>query len=98
MPVMPDQEHKTPIPKVIDVAAFHGRFGTDQACLEHLKLLRWGLNLERFECPECRHRQGWWLQKRQLVECRDCHRQTSVTAGTVFHRIRTPLWIRCTGW
>ncbi len=74
------------------VATFHGKFGADQACLQHLKQVRWGLNLERFECPDCGHGQGWWLQKRQLVECRDCHRQTSVTAGTALHRIRTPLW------
>ena len=92
MPALPDRDHKTPIAKVIDVATFHTRFGSDQACLEHLKQVRWGLDLERFECPECGRRQGWWLRKRQLVECRGCHRQTSVTAGTVFHRKRTPLW------
>ncbi len=92
MPARPDRDHKTPIPKVIDVATFHSRFAADPVCLEHLKQVRWGLNLERFECPQCRHRQGWWLQKRKLVECRDCHRQTSVTAATVFHRMRTPLW------
>ena len=38
---MPDNnhKHKTPIPKVIDVGTFHERFGTDEACLEHLKQL-----------------------------------------------------------
>ncbi len=92
MSAMADKTGKTPIAKVIDVAAFHSRFGAERACLEHLKQVRWGLNLERFECPECAHRKGWWLKKRQLVECRDCHRQTGVTAATVFHRMRTPLW------
>lgn len=92
MPAKPDNDHKVPIPKVMDVATFHERFGTDEACLEHLKQLRWGKNLERFECPDCGHRKGWWLDHRKLVECADCHKQTSVTAGTVFHRIRTPLW------
>ena len=56
MPVRPDRDHKTPIPKVIDVATFHSRFAADPACLEHLKQVRWGLNLERFECPRCRRR------------------------------------------
>ncbi len=84
--------HKTPIPKVIDVASFIGRFGSDDACREHLKNVRWGAKLERFACPDCGHAQGWWLRKRQLVECCQCHKQTSVTAGTVLHRVRTPLW------
>jgi hypothetical protein len=26
------------------------------------------------------------------MECGHCHHQTSVTAGTVFHRLRSPLW------
>ncbi len=76
----------------MNVATFHERFGDDQACLEHLKLVRWGGNLERFECPDCGHQRGWWLPQRRLVECTHCHKQTSVTAGTMFHRIRTPLW------
>ena len=37
---MPDNNHKTPIPKVMDVGTFRERFGTDEACLEHLKQLR----------------------------------------------------------
>jgi hypothetical protein len=41
---------------------------------------------------KCGRRKGWWLGHRKLVECTYCHKQTSVTAGTVFHRIRTPLW------
>ncbi len=88
----PKHDPKTPIPKVIDVATFIGRFGCDEACREHLKEVRWGANLERFDCPDCGHAKGWWLQKRQLVECCECHRQTSVTAGTILHRVRTPLW------
>ena len=88
----PDNEHLTAIPKIMDVGTFHARFGTDEGCLEHLKRLRWGANLERFTCPDCGHGRGWWLGHRQLIECTSCHKQTSVTAGTVFHRIRTPLW------
>ncbi len=89
---MSDRERKTPIPAVMDVATFLQRFGSDDACLEHLKLVRWGQNLERFECPDCGHARGWWLPARRLVECCYCHKQTSITAGTVFHRTRTPLW------
>jgi transposase-like protein len=84
--------HKPPLPKVLTVAEFHGRFGTQAACLARLRELRWGTNLERFTCPACGHPRGWWLPKRELVECCDCHHQVSVTAGTVFHQLRSPLW------
>ena len=33
MPPRPDRDHKTPIPKVIDVATFHSRFAADPAYL-----------------------------------------------------------------
>ncbi|MCP4640120.1 MAG: IS1595 family transposase [bacterium] len=89
---MPDHEHRTAIPAVMNVGQFMARFGRHEDCLEHLRTLRWGSDLERFVCPDCGHARGWWLAKRQLVECRECHRQTSVTAGTVFHRRRSPLW------
>lgn len=89
---MPDDQRRTPIPAVMNVAEFMERFGSQEACVEHLRTVRWGRNLERFACPACGHRKGWWLPKRQLVECCECHRQTSVMAGTVFHRLRSPLW------
>jgi len=92
MPNTSERRRKPPMAKVMTVAEFHERFGTQQACLARLKELRWDANLERFSCPACGHAQGWWLPKRELVECRDCHHQVSVTAGTVFHRLRSPLW------
>ena len=90
---MPDEiRPKHPLPKIPDVASFIRRFGDDVACALHLKQTRWGANLERFICPDCGHERGWWLPTRRLVECRDCHHQTSPTAGTVFHGARVPLW------
>ena len=92
MPDIAKDYHKPPLPAVLTVVEFYDKFRTTEACAEHLKTLRWGPTLERFACPACGHGQGWWLERRQLVECRECHHQSSVTAGTVFHRLRTPLW------
>lgn len=89
---MPENQRKMPTPAVMNVAEFMAQFGSHQACVEHLRKVRWGQDLARFACPACGHTRGWWLARRELVECCDCHRQTSVTAGTVFHRIRSPLW------
>ena len=89
---MPNNASNAKLAPVMTVGEFHQRFGNDQACLAHLKQVRWGENLENFQCPACWSGSGWWLPNRHLVECRHCHQQTSVTAGTVFHRLRTPLW------
>jgi len=97
---MGNHEGRFPLPKVMTVREFHERFGSHEACVAHLRSVRWGQKLERFVCPgrqyngePCGHTKGWWLAKRQLVECCQCHHQTSVTAGTIFHRHRSPLWM-----
>lgn len=67
-------------------------FDTEKACLEYLMRLRWP---KGFRCPACDHAKGWRLRT-GLMECAACHRQTSVTAGTIFERTRKPLslWFR----
>src|SRR4051794_41941823 len=68
---------------------FAARFGTEERCIEHLAELRWPGG---FVCAGCGGRQAWRLKSRPRVyECTACHRQESVTAGTVLHRTRTDL-------
>jgi len=62
-------------------------FPDDRACLEYLSGLRWPRG---FICPACGGGEAW-LTGRRMWMCRSCGRQTSVTAGTIFHRTRTPL-------
>ena len=59
----------------------------DQACLDYLAKLRWP---QGFICPVCQHTE-FWRTAEDLWMCQDCQRRTSVTAGTIFHRTRTPL-------
>jgi len=68
---------------------FAARFATEERCIENLAGLRWPGG---FVCAVCGGRRAWRLQARPRVyECAICHRQESVTAGTVFHRTRTDL-------
>ena len=68
---------------------FEARFPDDAACARWLFGKRWP---EGFRCPGCGHDKGWELGRGLLlVECAQCHRQTSVTAGTVLHRSHLPL-------
>ena len=62
-------------------------FPDDQSCLQFLAKLRWP---EGFICPGCQGCEFWRTTDR-LWMCRSCSRRTSVTAGTIFHRTRTPL-------
>jgi transposase-like protein len=71
------------------VGEFQQWFGTDGDCLDYLEWLRWPGG---FTCPSCGYAGGWQLGDGRY-ECAGCHRRTSVTAGTIFDRTRTPLTV-----
>lgn len=64
-------------------------FADDDACLDYLDWLRWP---DGWRCPACACERGWQLASGRR-ECAGCGRQSSVTAGTIFHRTRTPLTV-----
>ena len=64
-------------------------FATDAACLDYLEWIRWP---EGFVCPACRTGGGWRMADGRW-RCRGCGSRTSVTAGTIFDRTRTPLTV-----
>jgi len=73
------------------------RFSSEAACREYLRQLRWPGG---FRCPHCGTARGWSVGRSDLMECASCHRQTSVTAGTIFDGTRKPLhmWFRAIWW
>jgi len=75
---------------------FERRFGSEEACREYLRKLRWP---EGFVCPRCGAREAW-LTKRNLLVCAACQHQVSLTAGTIFQDTRKPLgvWFRAMWW
>ena len=64
-------------------------FSTDDDCLDYLEWLRWPGG---FVCPDCGHAGGWRLGDGR-VKCGGCGSRTSVTAGTIFDKTRTPLTV-----
>jgi len=50
--------------------------------------MRWP---DGFVCPRCGHDKGWVIRTRKVVDCKKCRVKTSLTAGTIFHKTRTPL-------
>ena len=73
--------------------AFEAWFPDEDSCREFLARVRWP---DGFRCPGCSSSDAW-RTARGLWMCRSCTRQTSVTAGTIFDRNRTPLrtWFAC---
>jgi len=70
---------------------FDDWFSSEKSCLDYIAQLRWP---KGFHCPSC----GFKPEKpsftaRGLFLCRKCKKQTSITAGTLFHRTHKPLRI-----
>lgn len=62
-------------------------FPDEGACMAYLERLRWK---DGFVCPKCQSRQAWRIGSGHWM-CAGCGRKTSVTAGTIFEKTRTPL-------
>ena len=63
-------------------------FATEEACLAYLEKLRWASG---FVCPSCGNVAQAYRASRTRLMCRACQHQSSVTAGTIFDKTRTPL-------
>jgi len=69
---------------------FIKRFGEEDACREHLSTMRWP---DGFVCPKCGAAdEPFNIKSRNLYQCKHCNHQTSVTAGTIMDKSRTPLY------
>ena len=71
-------------------------FPNDEACVSYLEQLRWP---EGFVCPACQMTAIPWRLTRDRLGCPNCRHQSSVSAGTIFDKTRTPLttWFEA-GW
>ena len=67
---------------------FLDRFGSEEACLAYLEGLRWP---QGFVCPSCGVTAPASRASRGRLLCKDCGHQSTVTAGTIFDKTRTPL-------
>jgi transposase-like protein len=67
---------------------FQDWFATEESCTEYLESLRWP---KGFCCPSCGAIDVPTRATRGRLICRSCRHQSSVTAGTIFDKTRTPL-------
>ena len=69
---------------------FLSLYGTEDQCFDALYQWRWP---NGFVCPHCGHDRCCQLNTRKLQQCNHCHRQTSITAGTLFEATKLPLTV-----
>lgn len=71
------------------VSQFIRDFSTNRTCLEHLRGLRWpdGITCRKCDGVTPHH----LIEKKRVYSCQHCGTQTAPTAGTIFHKSRTPL-------
>jgi transposase-like protein len=68
---------------------FFAVFPTEEACEEHLIHVRWPHGMP---CHTCGRKEFYKrLRTRRAYQCKRCRHFTYPTAGTIFHRTRTPL-------
>lgn len=69
-------------------------FGSEESCLAYLERLRWP---QGFVCPICGVAGDPYRSSRARLMCRNCSHQSTVTAGTIFDKTRTPLRVWLAG-
>ncbi len=80
------------------ILEFQEGYGSEADCIEALARLRWP---QGYVCAHCGERRSCQLKRRpRIFERARCGRPQSVTAGTIFHRARTPLrkWFLAAWW
>ena len=72
----------------LSLPEFLKSYGTELQCRNTLFQMRWR---HGFACPKCGGSEYYELKGRELYQCKTCHRQTSVTCGTIFDATKLPL-------
>lgn len=71
----------------LSLLEFFKRFPDEDSCWMELVRLRWP---QGKSCPTCGKGMGF-VKTRRVFQCNPCHKQVSVTAGTMFHQSHIPL-------
>jgi len=74
--------------KGLSLLKFLENYGKESQCYLALFTLRWP---DGFVCPECGNKTHCEIKARKVYQCHHCHKQTSLTSGTIFADTKLPL-------
>ena len=80
--------NKVQFQKGLSMVEFQRLYGTEEQCHAALVAIRWP---NGFVCPKCARTKYSFCAPKRLFQCSACGLQTSVRAGTVFQKSKTPL-------
>lgn len=70
------------------IGSIDNAFQSEEDCEKFLMKSRWA---NGFFCPRCDHDSFYKVKTRNLLECKECRTQISITAGTVMHKSKLSL-------
>lgn len=71
--------------KGMNILEFTDKFKDDNSCKEYLAYYKWA---NGFVCPKCGCLHHHQSKNPYIRRCRDCYHVDSVTAGTLFHKVK----------
>ncbi|MBN1680749.1 MAG: transposase [Anaerolineae bacterium] len=71
------------------VRDFQNDFPDDEVCIEWLKNHRWPNGIHCEQCDKVT--KHYYIASRKSYSCQECGHHVHPTAGTIFHKSRTPL-------
>lgn len=74
--------------KGLSLLAFNDKFSTDEKCYEYLSELKWKND---YSCAKCGHRKYFDGKQPCSRTCSKCKYSESVTAHSLFHKLKFPL-------
>lgn len=80
--------NKVQFQKGLSFVEYCQRYGTEEQCHAELIAMRWP---KGFVCPKCGGAKFSYTPARRIFQCSACRKQTSVRAGTIYHKSSTPL-------
>jgi transposase-like protein len=72
------------------IPQFPDSYSSEEECEQFLFEWRWPYG---FNCPCCDNESCYVINTRKLYQCKECGMQVSVTAGTIMHNSKLPLFI-----
>lgn len=81
---------RRPVDQPTTLMDFQRMFPSEAACADYLERVRWP---DGFSCPHCNAKGEPYrfAAKPEVLRCRACQKDVSLTAGTVMHRSKQPL-------
>lgn len=79
---------KVQFQKGLSLQDFIRQYGQEDQCQKAVFLAKWPSG---WICPKCGKKEFYKLASRQIYQCKQCHKQTSLIAGTIFAATKLPL-------